>query len=350
MLSSFAAALSLLWKLFGLWFPLTSLLFWRRPRPFPRRDPKTRFAVILPARNEERVIGALIRSLRAGDYPAELYDIYAVPNNCTDRTEQAARAAGAEILHPAGPVRCKGDVLHQAMNRLLPMAYDAYLVLDADNVVTQDYLSRLNDAFCAGARAVKSAIRVKNPEASWVSACYALYYGLSDCIYNRSRAVLGLSAKLVGTGFALSRELLQEMGGWNTVTIAEDAELAAQLAARGERLWWVPEAVTRDEAPVDFRTSLTQRRRWCSGIMSTAELRMGELVRSRGGILAFDMGMFLSMPFWQALSPVPMLLLLAGAGETWLSGLALSAAAGLLGTLLLGGVVALLLGERGLWK
>ena len=341
--------------MFGLWFLVTSFFFWRRPKPYPRHAPKTRFAVIIPARNEERVVGALVRSLKAQDYPAELFDVYVAPNNCTDSTEQAARTAGAEIIRPAGPVRCKGDVLHQAIGRLLPMAYDAYLVLDADNLTAPDYLARMNDAFCAGARAVKSAMRVKNPYESWVSACYALYYGLADCIYNRSRNALGLSAKLVGTGFALSRELLQELGGWNTVTIAEDAELAAQLAARGERLRWVPEAVTYDEAPISFRVSLTQRRRWCSGIMSTAEVRMGELLRacvSRGTIRAFDMMLFLSMPFYQALSPIPMLFLLSVVGVSAFPAAVLGALAGLAGMMLLGGLIALLLGERDrhIWK
>ena len=360
LLKDAALVLGALWKLFGLWFVVTSLFFWKRVRPFRRHRPKTRFACVIPARNEAAVVDGLVRSLKAQNYPGELFDIYVAPNNCTDRTEEAAREAGAHILHPVGPVRCKGDVLHQAFARLLPMDYDAFLIFDADNVASPDYLSRMNDAFCDGARAVKSAIRIKNPYDSWVSACYSLYYGLADSVYNRSRAALGLSAKLVGTGFGMSRALLEELGGWNTETIAEDAEFAALLAERGERLWWVPEAVTYDEAPTDFGVSLTQRRRWCSGIMSAAEARMGALLRAappKGGVRVFDMMCFLSMPFYQALSPLPMLLLMLTAAGTGvllqqLLGALLGGVLGLLGMVLFGGIIALLMGERDrrIWK
>ncbi|MFR1260574.1 MAG: glycosyltransferase [Oscillospiraceae bacterium] len=68
----------------------------------------------------------------------------------------------------------------------------------------------------------------------------------------------GLSSKLVGTGFAVHRSVLEQSGGWNSATIAEDAEFAAYLAETGTRVWFVPEAVTYDEAPASVRVSLRQ--------------------------------------------------------------------------------------------
>ena len=311
MLGSIAAALSLPLRAFSLWFLLTALLFWKRPAPYPRRAPETRFACLIPARNEEAVVGALVRSLRAQNYPDALYDVYVIPNNCTDSTADAARAAGARLLFCSAPVRCKGDALHEAVARLLPQGYDAFCLFDADNLVHPDFLARMNDAILAGARVAKAGMRVKNPRDSWVAGCYALYFALNDTFFNRSRASLGLSAKLVGTGAAVHREVLERLGGWNTATIAEDAELAAQCAALGERVRWVPEAITYDEAPTSFRVSLTQRRRWCGGVMSVAQAELPRLLRAApaaGRARRADLCFFLLAPFAQAFSPVPALL------------------------------------------
>ena len=296
-----------------------------------------------------------MESLRAQSYPAALYDIYVIPNNCTDDTEGAARAAGAQIFRCFEPVRCKGDALHEAVSWLLPRGYDAFCVFDADNLVHQDFLSHMNDAFCAGARVAKARMRVKNPGDSWVAGCYGLYFALFDVFFNRPRAALGLSAKLVGTGFAVHREVLLRQGGWNTETIAEDAEFAAQCACRGERVWWVSEALTFDEAPASFRVSLTQRLRWCSGIQCVAREKLGGLVRALGRAdepRVIDMMFFLCAPFVQVLSLVPGLLLfldallcgMAGGWMLFLAGSLLLVGAGMI---VLAAAAAVSFGYRG---
>ncbi len=209
-----------------------------------------------------------------------------IPNNCTDQTQAAAEAAGAKIISCSYPVRCKGDVLHQAVDQLLYGAvhYDGFLVFDADNVVDKQFLARINDAFCSGALLAKGRHLAKNPTDSWVAGCYGLYFSTFHLIFNRARANCGLSAKLVGTGFAVHRQVFEQLGGWNTKTLAEDAEFSAQCAKLGHRVFWVPDAVTYDEEPDSFSLSLRQRRRWCSGIMDVARAELPlSLVRLAAG-------------------------------------------------------------------
>ena len=291
-------------KIFTVYFAAVAAFALLRRKRYPTATPQTRFAVVIAARNEEAVIGNLIYSLRSQDYPSELCDIYVVPNNCTDFTEAAARAAGANILHCLGPVTSKGGALHHAFAQLMPLGYDAFLVFDADNVLEPDYLARMNDAFASGAMVCKSQTRAGNPSASAVAGCYGLYNVCFELIWNRPRAACGLSAKLVGTGFGFRREVLERMGGWNTSTIAEDAEFAAQCAKAGFRVSWVPDAVNYDEEPVSFRLSLRQRHRWCSGVMQVAKQNVGKLWQSNvpRPMLRWDMTMFLLAPFTQAVS------------------------------------------------
>lgn len=311
--------LSLSLKLFTLYFAAVAVFTLCRRRKYPRTAPRTKFAVVVAARNEEAVIGNLVHSVLSQDYPASLRDTYVVPNNCTDFTEAAAVAAGARIIHCVGPVSSKGGALHEAFEQLLPLDYDAFVVFDADNVLERDYLARVNDAIAAGAKVLKTRTRAGNPTASGVAGCYGLYNTCFDLIWNRPRAVCGLSAKLVGSGFAVCREVLEEMGGWNTSTIAEDAEFAAQCARIGYRVWWVPDAVNYDEEPNSFMLSLRQRKRWCSGVMQVGkqELRRLWSADCPKPWLRWDISMFLMAPFTQAISA---LLLLGGLLSSLASG------------------------------
>ena len=309
MLDALILTITLLLRAAGAWFAAVALFALRRPRAAERHVPRTRFACLIAARNEEAVIAALVESLRRQDYPDELYDVYVIPNNCTDGTEARALTAGAKILRCAEPVRCKGDALHEAVARLLPRGYDAFCVFDADNVAEEHFLARMNDAFCGGALVCKGAMRVKNPYDSWVSGCYGLYFTMFDVFFSRARMNCGLSSKLVGTGFAVHRTVLERFGGWNTSTIAEDAEFSAMCAAAGIRVHFVPDALTYDEAPVRFSVSFRQRRRWCSGIMDTAAGRSGALLsalRRQRSMLALDALLVVNAPFLQALTPAPL--------------------------------------------
>ena len=354
MLDTWIVILTLLLKAASLWFLAVALFALKKPRPYAHCAPRTRFACLVAARNEEAVIGALVESLREQDYPNALYDIFVIPNNCTDNTEAAALTAGAKIFRCFEPIRCKGDALHEAVAWLLPRGYDAFCVFDADNVADAQFLARMNDAFCAGAQVCKGAMRVKNPYDSWLSGCYGLYFTLFDTFFSHARMSCGLSSKLVGTGFAVHRAVLERFGGWNTSTIAEDAEFAALCAANGVRVCFVPNALTYDEAPNDFAVSLRQRRRWCSGIMDAAvkmDAALAAALRGSAPLRALDSLLIVNAPFLQALMLLPLTLTLISAlmGGTLPSLMlrgALSLAASTLGLMAFAALLAVLGGYR----
>ena len=343
-METFVVALTLFLKLFTVYFACVAIFNLKKRRAYPIAPPQTRFAVIVAARNEEAVIGNLVASILSQNYPAALRDVFVAPNNCTDNTEAAAAAAGAEIIHCLADVRSKGAALHQAIAQLRRRGYDAYVVFDADNVADPDFLSRMNDAFAAGARVCKSRMMTANARESGVAGCYGLYFTSFDWIFNRPRSACGLSAKLVGTGFAVHREVIEAMGGWNTSTIAEDAEFSAQCARLGYRVHWVSGALTYDEAPNSFLLSLRQRKRWCSGVMQVARQELGSLwgARSPRPMLRWAMTMFLMMPFAQAVSGILLLLNLALFVEVYAVPLLFLMPVCYFGTVLLGTVLCLL--------
>ena len=330
--------LSVILKCITAYIAITGALFLLPRKKYPAAAPETRFAILIPARNEETVIEGIIRNLQQQDYPREKYDIFVIPNNCTDRTEAVARRCGARILHCMGAVRTKGEVLHDIFDQLKGH-YDAYCVFDADNRADPDFLARMNDAIAAGAEAAKGKQVASNPYESWVAGCYDLYFQNNNLLFNRPRAALGLSAKLIGTGFMITDSLLDKLGGWNTVTLTEDTELAAQCAMKGIRIHYVPEAKSYDEQPLSFRASIRQRRRWSSGVMSVSNRYCLRLLSGKTSWLRFDYAMFLSLIYVQLLVAIPAVYNLLGLSfaalvNTLLISL-LSAWAGLAGTALL---------------
>ncbi len=147
----------------------------------------------LAARNEEAVIGRTVQQLLDQHYPRELFDVYVIPNNCTDDTEVLPGGLVRRFCLVLG--RCgTRATLYGAFAALKQAGYDAYCVFDADNLVDPDFLARMNDAFCAGAQAAKGKQTAMNPHDAWISGCYDLYFENFNLLYNRPRGNLGLSA------------------------------------------------------------------------------------------------------------------------------------------------------------
>lgn len=294
--------------IYGVYFAAISagcLLKKQEFRPVKRQ---MRFAVLAAARNEEACIAGLVESIRRQDYPEDLVDVYVIVNNCTDHTADAALAAGAQVIDASAAVRSKGQALHEAFALLMKTGrYDAYCVFDADNEASPRFLAEMNRALQGDIRVAKSRILAKNAGESWVTACYETFFCNANLFLNTARSRLGLSARLIGTGFAVRHDLMEELGGWNTVTLTEDAEFYAMLSERGERIAFVPSAIAYDEEPLTFRESLVQRRRWMSGIMEVGHRACGKLA-DRRGVLAFDALMQLSFAWVQA-AMIPMFLL-----------------------------------------
>lgn len=307
----FLTLIQILITLFGLHFVVVAaFLLLKKKQSWPEKNPATRFAVLVAARNEADVIEGLLTSLQDQDYPEDLYDVIVIPNNCTDLTEETARAAGAKIFHCPYPVHTKGEVLHQAIPAILSAdeRYDAVCVFDADNIVDPSYLSRMNDAFCAGVRVAQGYRDSKNPYDSWVSASYSIYFKMNNLFYNKPRSLAGMSALISGTGFAARREVFETLNGWNTQSMTEDSEFTSQCVLAGESIAYVENARFFDEQPIRFIDSLKQRKRWSNGLLEVSSLYRNRFLKAcsqEKKFVFWDYFMFTMTPFAQILSVLP---------------------------------------------
>lgn len=294
--------MGVLMSVWGLWYLISGLTCIRKPLDYGFHPAHTKFAVLIAARNEELVIGPLINSLLTQEYPADLYDVWVIPNNCTDNTALAARNFGANVLECTVPVKSKGEVLRFAYNRLRGRQYDAWLVFDADNVVDSRFLAEMNNARLAGAQAAQGYRDSKNPYDTAVSGCSSIYYWMMDRFHNGGKAGLGVSAMIGGTGFMVTQKLLDKLGGWHTATMSEDLEVTTQAVLAGEQVAYVPKAVTYDEQPLTWEQSFAQRRRWSSGTLQVAQRylpALGEKMAEHPRLVLFDFEVTLLLPAYQ---------------------------------------------------
>lgn len=226
-----------------------------------------RFMAIIPAHNEEAVVGNLIESLKNQNYDKDLYDIYVIADNCTDNTAKEAKEAGAIVYKRFDETKkTKGYALDWFLKQKIEenAPYDAFFIFDADNIVHPDFIKNMNKKLCQGEDVVQGYRDIKNPTDSWITAGYALFYWSMHRFYHLARYNLGLSPLLNGTGFMVKFDVVKPQG-WDTVTLTEDIEFSLKRIIKGKRLGWATDAICYDEQPVGFKQSWSQRSRWTVG-------------------------------------------------------------------------------------
>ena len=222
-----------------------------------------KFAILIPARNEELVIGNLLDSLMSQNYPQEKYQIYVLINHCTDQTKQIASRKGVNIIDCPDTVKSKGDVLKYAFSSLQKEPIDAYLIFDADNVVHPDFCKYMNQSYQNGNQVAQGFRDSKNSKVNWLSGGYSIFYFIQN-IYFETRRKLGISASLSGTGWMVKKSMIDTYG-YPMTTLLEDLEYAAFSVLHNTPIDFVAKAIIYDEQPDQFSTSWRQRKRWTTG-------------------------------------------------------------------------------------
>lgn len=272
-----------------------------KPVQYPDAEPK-HICVVISARNESAVIGELLQSLAEQDYPKEFLDIWVCADNCTDDTADICRKAGAYVverfnLDEIGKGYALGYLFENMMagtfgeaksSTKTPSAkviqkrqaqYDAFLVLDADNLLKPNYVTELNKVFSSGYRVVTSYRNSKNFSSNWVSSGSALWFVRESRLLNNSRHILGASCHVGGTGFMFARSIMERNQGWKHRLLTEDLEFTMDCVLNGDKVGYCGTAMLFDEQPVTFAQSWRQRLRWSKGFLQVFRHYADRLVR-----------------------------------------------------------------------
>ena len=233
----------------------------------PKAKKNHSYAFVIAAHNEEPVIGNLVRSILTQKYDG-LIDCFVVADACTDNTFEEAQKAGAIAWSRNDLVRKgKSWVLDYAFNRILNEygdKYEAFFVMDADNIIAPNYVEIMNQAFDAGYLVCTSYRNSKNFDSSWISSAYAIWFLREAKFLNNVRMMVGTSCAISGSGWLVSEKIIKGMHGWNFHVLTEDIQFSTFCCAHGIQIGYAP-AEFFDEQPVTFKASWTQRMRWTKG-------------------------------------------------------------------------------------
>ena len=234
-----------------------------------------------------------LESLKNQTYDKNLYDIYVIADNCTDKTAEVARKAGAIVYERFDNAhKTKGYALQWFLKQKIAenADYDAFFVFDADNIVDKNFIKNMNKKLCQGEEVVQGYRDIKNPTDNWITAGYALFYWTMHRMYHLARYNIGLSPLLNGTGFMVKFDVVKP-NGWETQTLTEDIEFSLKQIIQGRKLGWATDAIVYDEQPTSFKQSWSQRSRWTVGHMQCLKTYTGQLykaVKEHKTLMNFD--------------------------------------------------------------
>ncbi|MBQ2795590.1 MAG: glycosyltransferase family 2 protein [Oscillospiraceae bacterium] len=269
-----------------------------KKEPVHKKEKRHRFAVLICARNEEKVIAQLIESIHAQSYGREKIRVFVMADNCTDSTARTARNAGARVYTRFDSVHTgKGYALESLLEHIgsdYPKEYfDGYFVFDADNLLDKNYIEEMNRTFCDGYDIITGYRNSKNYGDNWISAGYSLWFLRESRFLNHARFLVGNSCAVSGTGFFFSRRILEKHGGWPFHLLTEDIEFTVKNVLEGEKTGFCKNAVLYDEQPTSFVQSWHQRMRWAKGYLQVFGKYGNKLIKGifKGDFSCFDMAM-----------------------------------------------------------
>lgn len=224
-----------------------------------------RFLLFVPAHNEEKIIERLITSIKCLEYSKNLYDVYVICDNCSDRTEQIVKENGLNTLVRVDEkFKGKGYALDWALRQVNTSQYDVILMTDADTVLKSDLLNNLSVEFAdSNIKAVQCYNGVLNSDQTPLTRLMTLARAL-EIMNMAGRSFAGLTVRLIGNGMCFRPEILRKYP-WSAFSISEDLEYFSILSVAGVRVhysFWSQVYLSEER---NFADSTTQRQRWSSG-------------------------------------------------------------------------------------
>ncbi len=289
-----------------------------------RRRPSTRFRIAIPAHNEASVIADTVSRMQAFEYPAGLFEIHVVADNCSDGTADLARGAGA-IVHERneGGMSGKGEALSWLFERILDdERCDAVAVFDADTQVDAGFLRIMDGRIAQGDMAIQGRHVIRNPDQGWFPALTWAMFIVDNRFQNLGRTNLGFSAKNMGESICFQMGVLQKVGWGRGLT--EDYQLRQRLLLEGIKISYAPEAVGCGEAPRTWVQAHAQRSRWLRGAQESNREFGRHLLREalkRRDASLLDGALQAYMPSYSTLTLASVFMLLLQIGSNWLFGL-----------------------------
>ena len=251
-------------------------------------------SILVPAHNEEMVIGRTVEALARLDYPKESIEIIVINDSSTDGTGNVL--AEKQKLYPFlkvvtinPPLGAKGK--SNALNQGYLASHGEYIVIyDADNTPERRAVRRLVETIVKDPTlgAVVGKFRTRNRNVNILTRFVNIETLNFQWIVQAGRCSLFGLTTITGTNFLIRRSILEKIGAWNIQALTEDTELTVRVYDEGYHITWVPDSVTWEQEPEKWRVWIKQRTRWARGNLWVINHYMRNIFKLRNKRIAGD--------------------------------------------------------------
>lgn len=219
-----------------------------------------KIAVLFPTYQENVVIVESVKTALKHQYPGT-FEVVVIADGLDPETITHLKYLGANVIEVFFEKSTKGKAMQFAMNQLEQEGFDIAVVLDVDNVMSDECLLYINGAFESGSKVVQAHRVAKNMDSSFafLDACNE---EVNNHLFRKGHAVVGLSAALIGSGMAFDfkyfRHLLNNIGE----TVGEDKQLDFMIAKDKVEVVYLNDVYVYDEKIENAKVFTKQRTRW----------------------------------------------------------------------------------------
>lgn len=235
-----------------------------------------RIAVVVPARNESKVIGSLLNSLEKQTY--KNYDLYVVVKEENDPTIKIVEDRGG-VCYVCTKQTCKGEALDYGFKKIINQKnknYAGLVIVDADCILDEHFLEEMNNSLASGRKVFQARRIVKNyfygnkNISTFVSSANGLIWTMMDEMGNRYKSEKNITQMTIGTGIMLRMDLVKELRGWPyKKTVTEDMEFMYDCSLKNIEIYYNSYCkIYVEEAPSLIMTN-KRRTRWLKGLIDS---------------------------------------------------------------------------------
>lgn len=257
-----------------------------RKQPVIHNDKKNRFAILVPARNESKVINSLFESFKGQTYDRNYFDVHIIVKEENDPTIALANKEPNTFCHVVSTQNCKGDALDGAIKDIIanqPNYYDAFVIVDADCLLAPTFIEEMNNAMASGKQVIQAKKIVKNylgDHTPLSAACNGLIWPLMDDLGNRYKSDHNITIMTIGTGILIRSDVIKELGGWPyRQTLTEDIEFMYDCAINHFSTFYYSHARIYVEEASTLHVTNKRRTRWLTGVVDSKRIYNDQIKR-----------------------------------------------------------------------
>lgn len=291
-----------------IWLLIDYILSYFNSNVPKEKNNKGKFAILIPARDESRVIEELLNSILNQTRKIDSDDVYVIVEEESDKTVELVKNKNMNIIfrHDLSKKR-KGYALDDAIKEILEQKkhYDAYFIFDADNVLDKDYIKNMEKAYEDGYDIGIGYRNTKNGNDSVIAAASSLTFSMINTLGNEHKTKCNNTLTISGTGFYIKGDIVEKLSGYPFNSLTEDYELTLYATLNDLTTTYVKNAIFFDEQPVKYNITINQRTRWIKGFFEARKKYIPLLLKK-------EINKNFSSSFHQIMGVNPYILLIIG--------------------------------------